>query len=57
MYCFLCLPGSHDECLAQIFCGSNFGSEDQTVIHRLVLFGLPGNLTDMGRWSEVAKKG
>lgn len=40
-----------------IFCGANFGNEEQTVIHRLVLFGLPGNLTDMGRWSEVAKKG
>jgi len=38
---------------AQIFCGANFGNEEQTVIHRLVLFGLPGNLTDMGRWSEV----
>ena len=40
-----------------IFCGANFGNEDQTVVNRLVLFGLPGNLTDMGRWSEVAKKG
>jgi len=40
-----------------IFCGSNFGDEEQTVIHRLVLFGLPGNLTDMNRWEEVAKKG
>jgi hypothetical protein len=38
----------------QIFCGANFGNEDQTVIHRLVLFGQPGNLTDMSRWSEVA---
>ena len=43
--------------VTQIFCGSNFGDEEQTVIHRLVLFGLPGNLTDMNRWSEVAKKG
>eukprot|EP00277_Geminigera_cryophila_P010659 CAMPEP_0179448546 /NCGR_PEP_ID=MMETSP0799-20121207/32362_1 /TAXON_ID=46947 /ORGANISM="Geminigera cryophila, Strain CCMP2564" /LENGTH=170 /DNA_ID=CAMNT_0021240437 /DNA_START=114 /DNA_END=623 /DNA_ORIENTATION=- len=33
-----------------IFCGDNFGGEDVTVIHRLVLFGMPGNLTDMGRW-------
>ena len=40
-----------------IFCGANFGDEEQTVIHKLVLFGLPGNLTDMGRWDEVKKKG
>lgn len=24
---------------------------------RLVLYGLPGDKTDMNRWSEVAKKG
>jgi len=51
------LTGNTRFVMAQIFCGSNFGDEEQTVIHRLVLFGLPGNLTDMNRWEEVAKKG
>ena len=27
------------------------------VFDRLVLYGLPGDKTDMNRWSEVAKKG
>mmetsp|Transcript_34673 Transcript_34673/g.54157 ORF Transcript_34673/g.54157 Transcript_34673/m.54157 type:complete len:173 (+) Transcript_34673:117-635(+) len=40
-----------------IFVGSNFGSEDQTVIHKLQLYGSPVDTTNMGDWEKVAKKG
>lgn len=35
----------------------NFGDEEQTIIHKLQLYGCPGNKTDMGDWEKVAKKG
>ncbi|EKX53195.1 hypothetical protein GUITHDRAFT_84349 [Guillardia theta CCMP2712] len=39
-----------------LFVGKNFGNEDQTVIHKLMLYGTAGNNTNMGDWEKVAKK-
>eukprot|EP00960_Hanusia_phi_P046782 758038-Hanusia_phi.AAC.2 len=39
-----------------MFVGKNFGDEDQTVIHKLMLYGTAGNNTNMGDWEKVAKK-
>eukprot|EP00286_Rhodomonas_abbreviata_P029621 CAMPEP_0181315684 /NCGR_PEP_ID=MMETSP1101-20121128/15505_1 /TAXON_ID=46948 /ORGANISM="Rhodomonas abbreviata, Strain Caron Lab Isolate" /LENGTH=172 /DNA_ID=CAMNT_0023422905 /DNA_START=8 /DNA_END=526 /DNA_ORIENTATION=+ len=40
-----------------IFVDGNFGDEEETVIHKLQLYGSPGNATNMGDWEKVAKKG
>jgi len=43
--------------MLSIFVDGNFGDEEQTIIHKLQLYGCPGNKTDMGDWEKVAKKG
>lgn len=40
-----------------LFFPSNHGGEDQTVIHKIQLYGAGGNSTNMGDWEKVAKKG
>jgi hypothetical protein len=42
---------------SDVLCCRNKHRENLFVFDRLVLYGLPGDKTDMNRWSEVAKKG
>uniref|UniRef100_A0A7S0YTQ9 PITH domain-containing protein n=1 Tax=Hemiselmis tepida TaxID=464990 RepID=A0A7S0YTQ9_9CRYP len=39
-----------------IFIKGNFGDEEQTVVHKIQLYGCPVNTTNMGDWEKVAKK-